>query len=366
MGAEEPQRESVMIVRETQRSQWNDFVAGSQAGDFMQAWEWGELKARTGWRAWRLAVCDGETIVGAMQILQRGLPGGKSLFYAPRGPLCDLRDEETLGRLLAEARGLARQQKALALRVDPAVGAAESECAETLRKAGFKPSPGAESNFGGTQPRYVMKVDISMDEEALLASFHPKWRYNLRLAEKKGVRITSECTREDVPLFYEVLQETCKRDGFAVRAISYYYDIWDLLIEQGLGAMFLGRVEDQVVCGALTLALGRQAWYVYGASSNRFRNTMPNHLMQWEMMKWAKQRDCSVYDMRGVARETGSEGEDGGLHGLNRFKRGFGAVYSEYLGEFDLVYSPLWYGLFNFAETARRQWRHRQTSSTAE
>ena len=152
-----------------------------------------------------------------------------------------------------------------------------------------------------------------------------------------------------------MLQETCQRDGFGVRAVSYYYDIWDLLIERGLGAMFLGRVEDQVVCGALTFALGHQAWYVYGASSNSHRNLMPNHLMQWEMMKWAKARGCTVYDMRGVARET-TEGEaEDQLHGLTRFKRGFGAQYMEYLGEFDLVYSPLWYKLFNFAEKARRR-----------
>ena len=209
--------------------------------------------------------------------------------------------------------------------------------------------------FGGVQPRYVMKVDISGTEDELLASFHPKWRYNIRLAEKKGVTVTDQCSRDDIPAFYEVLQETCRRDGFGVRAISYYYDIWDLVIQRGLGAMFLGRFEDQVICGALTLASGCQAWYVYGASSNSHRNLMPNHLMQWEMMKWAKSRGCSVYDMRGVAREAAPGEDEDRLQGLNRFKRGFGARYMEYIGEFDLVYSPLWYGLFNLAERLRRR-----------
>ena len=81
---------------------------------------------------------------------------------------------------------------------------------------------------------------------------------------------------------------------------------------------------------------------------------MPNHLLQWEMMRWAKGQGCTVYDMRGVALETGAEDERTGLHGLNQFKRGFGARYVEYLGEFDLVFSPLWYGAFNVAEPAAR------------
>lgn len=347
-----------MQLSNERRQQWNDFVAGSSTGDFAQAWEWGELKARTGWTPLRFAVESGGQLRAGMQVLQRSVPGGKCLFYAPRGPLWQAGDEAALPELLAEVRQEARRRGALALKIDPAIVQPNEAAVAVLKALGFVPSPNADGPFGGVQPRYVMKVDISAGEDELLASFHPKWRYNLRLAEKKGVTVTADCRRDEVPAFYAVLQETCHRDGFGVRAISYYYDIWDLLIEQGLGAMFLGRVEDQVVCGALTFSLGPQAWYVYGASSNTHRNLMPNHLMQWEMMKWAKQRGCSVYDMRGVAREAaGNEEEEGRLHGLNRFKRGFGAQYMEYVGEFDLVYSPLWYKLFSLAEAARRKRR---------
>lgn len=334
---------------------WNDFVAGCEAGDFAQVWEWGELKSRTGWLPLRFGLLEGGILRAGMQVLKRPLPGGKSLFYAPRGPLYRLGDETVLPELLAEVRQAARQHGALALKVDPAIVQPNAAALAALQAGGFRFSPNSDGPFGGVQPRYVMKVELRDTEEELLASFHPKWRYNLRLAEKKGVTVTAQCSRDELPAFYEVLQETCRRDGFGVRAISYYYDIWDLLIEKGLGAMFLGRAEGQIVCGALTFALGAQAWYVYGASSNSHRNLMPNHLMQWEMMKWARARGCSVYDMRGVARETASGEDEGALHGLNRFKRGFGARYMEYLGEFDLVYSPLWYRLFNFAEKMRRR-----------
>jgi peptidoglycan pentaglycine glycine transferase (the first glycine) len=344
-----------MLLTDLDHQRWNDFVAGLTTGDFAQLWEWGELKSKTSWLPLRFGLARDGRLVAGMQVLKRSLPGGKSLFYAPRGPLFESGQLGLLPELIDEVRAQARRHGALALKVDPAIVGPDEAATGALTALGFQSSPRSDSEFGGVQPRYVMKVDISATEDELLASFHPKWRYNLRLAEKKGVSVTDQCSREDIPAFYEVLQETCRRDGFGVRAISYYYDIWDLLIERGLGAMFLGRFEDQVICGALTFATGCQAWYVYGASSNSHRNLMPNHLMQWEMMKWAKTRGCSVYDMRGVAREASAGEDEDRLQGLNRFKRGFGAQYMEYIGEFDLVYSPLWYRLFNLAERLRRR-----------
>jgi len=353
-----------MLLTQDYKTAWNDFVAGCPAGDFMQAWEWGDLKARTGWTPLRLAVEEGGALVAGLQTLQRHAPGGRSLFYAPRGPLVPPNRLELLDAILAEARQLARERRALALKMDPALPEPNDAFVADLQQRGFRPAPNM-TNFGGVQPRHVMKVDIAPEPDELLASFHPKWRYNIRLAERKGVVIRTG-RREDLPAFYEVLQETCRRDGFSVRALSYYEDLWDVLIAPGLGGLFLGSVEDELICGAITLALGPQAWYVYGASSNRRRNTMPNHLLQWEMMQWAKARGCTVYDMRGVARETGGEGDEGGLHGLNRFKRGFGAAYIEYVGEFDLVYSPVWYAAYNQAlrlRSALRRTHHREAET---
>jgi lipid II:glycine glycyltransferase (peptidoglycan interpeptide bridge formation enzyme) len=350
--------ENGMLLTAAATQEWNAFVAQAPQGDFLQAWEWGDLKARTGWRPLRFAVREGGRIAAGAQVLTRPVPGGRKLFYASRGPLA-LEDQAgaLLPQLLEEIREVARRERALALKVDPAVAGADQEYAALLRSLGFRRAPRDEGAFGGLQPRYVMKVDLAPAEEALLASFHPKWRYNVRLAERKGVAISADTTRADVPAFYEVLQETAARDGFGVRAQSYFLDMWDTCVTAGLAHLFLGRLDGEVICGAICFALGRQAWYVYGASANQHRNVMPNHLLQWEMMRWAKARGCTVYDMRGVAREAGPEDQESRLHGLNRFKRGFGARYVEYLGEFDLVFSPLWYGLLNVAEPAARSWR---------
>lgn len=349
-----------MLLQDHHKSQWNEFVAASPVGDFMQAWEWGELKSRTGWRPLRLALQRDGKLASGMQILRRPLPGGRSLFYAPRGPLLPAEQPGDLKLLLEEARHLAREHRALALKVDPAVPAPDAAYVQQLIAHGLRQAP-QTTHFGGVQPAYVMKVDISPTLDDLLASFHTKWRYNIRLAERKGVVIRPG-TREDLPVFYRILQETCQRDGFGVRALSYYEDLWDLVLEPGLGGLFMGFADDQAICGAISLTLGRRCWYVYGASSNSHRNLMPNHLLQWEMIKWAKERGCDVYDMRGVAREVAGE-EAGALHGLNRFKRGFGAQYMEYIGEFDLVYSPLWYRAYNVALKCRAALRKRSTAA---
>jgi len=338
-----------MIIGEERRIEWNDFVARSLYGDVLQCWEWGELKARTGWQPLPVAVAEGDQIVATCLLLKRPAPVvGGCLLYAPRGPIVDFNAESAWPHLLAEMREVAVAHRAMALKIDPAIPAERTEVVAALEQAGFR-ARHQGGDFGGVQPRYVMKVDISGDLDELMASFKPKTRYNIRLAERRGVEVPEECRRHDLPAFYELLKTTAERDGFVVRDISYFYDIWDLIIEPGLGRLFLAQVADELVAGTIAFILGHQAWYVYGASSNRHRNLMPNYLLQWRMMQWAKQQGCTVFDMRGVAREINGEAQ-GSTAGLNRFKRGFAAQYVEYIGDWDLILRPGAYRLFDWAQ----------------
>ncbi len=344
-----------MLLGDDDRERYDEFVAACEYGNFLQSWEWGELKATTGWVPYRIAVEEEGRICAAVQILSRPVPGmRKCLFYSPRGPLYDLRRPELFEAILAEISALARQHGALAYKIDPAIAADNSDYVGMLVEHGFAPAGVADGGFGGTQPRYVMQVDVGPDEDEIIAKFKSKWRYNVRLAERNGVTVSSESSREEIGTFYELLLETAERDGFKVRARSYFDDIYDLFIAAGRGGLFLASFEERPIAGAIVLTLGKRAWYVYGASSNEHREKMPNHLMQWEMMRWAKARGCEVYDMRGVANV---EDKQSPLYGLNRFKRGFAAQYVEYTGEWDLVYSPAWYWLFNAVEPAAHKLR---------
>jgi lipid II:glycine glycyltransferase (peptidoglycan interpeptide bridge formation enzyme) len=187
-----------------------------------------------------------------------------------------------------------------------------------------------------------MQLDLTPTLEEVLANCKPKWRYNIRLAEKKGVVVRVGETEADLAAFYEVLRETAKRDQFLVRGFDYYKHMWETLVVPGYAKLFLTEYEGEVVAGALSFIFGDKCWYTYGASSNRHRNVMPNHLMQWRMIEWAKESGCSFYDFRGVSQAKDSNSGDH-LSGLNRFKEGFGAKFVEYIGEFDISYSPAWY-----------------------
>jgi len=335
---------------ESEKSSWSQFVSTSPTGDLLQSFEWGDLKQKSGgWRPIRLIAEKDGKIVGAVSILKRNLPRlKKCIFYAPRGPVCDFSDQTLLQNLVEGAAERASREGAILFKIDPPILIERADVVSSLQNLGFHKVVDAEG-FGGVQPRCVMQLDLSPSIDDILADCKPKWRYNIRLAEKKGVTVRSDCAKDDLKAFYAVLQETAERDRFLVRGYSYYEQMWDYLVLPGYAKLFLAEFEGEVVSGALSFIYGDKCWYTYGASSNRHRNVMPNHLMQWRMIEWAKESGCSWYDFRGVSQQNDAQSEDH-LAGLNRFKEGFGAKFVEYIGEFDLPYSPAWYWAWTTAK----------------
>jgi lipid II:glycine glycyltransferase (peptidoglycan interpeptide bridge formation enzyme) len=265
--------------------------------------------------------------------------------------------------LAAELKTLALHHRALAVKLDPALDHTNELAHRALLGQGFNPVSSDEA-VGGVQPKHVMKLDLTSSLDDLLASFHSKWRYNIRYAARQGVEVTADTTRADIEPFYRLLQETASRDGFTVRALSYFYDLWDILVERGMGRLFLAHADGQLLAGTLAFLLPPQAWYVYGASSNEKRNLMPNHAIQWAMIQWAHDNGCTTYDFRGVAPQIDGEPQ-GPLAGLNRFKAGFNAHYVEYLGEYEWVARPLSHWAFRKALpwVRARGRRHRRAES---
>ncbi len=331
-------------IDETERRRFDDFVAGHPKRHVLQTWEWGEIKSRTGWQPWRLILEENGEIVAAVSVLERRLPViGIPIFYASRGPVLDPQDEQLFDAVLREIRQLAKKRGAIFLKVDPDIPSHAKALETYLRRRGFRPAETGKG-FEGVQPKYVFRLDIAPDEQTLMAQMNQKTRYNIRLAQKKGVTIRRG-TREDLPAFYRVLKETTERDQFLVRAYSYFEDMYDSLVPWGFAELFIGEYEGEIIAGTLAFAIGQTAWYIYGASSNAHRNVMPNTLIQWEMIRWAKSRGCTLYDFRGVPGPS-QLSEDSPLYGLYRFKKGFNGEYTEFIGEWDLVYRPVIYFLW--------------------
>jgi len=335
------------LIGPEERDRFNHFTANGPKGHILQSYEWGEIKALTNWEPLRLIIEDEGKIVAALSILKRKLPViNKAIFYAPRGPVVDLTNYELMDFLWSRVRELAKEHGAIMLKIDPDVSVKNQDFLNYFKRAGFKPVSSGEG-FEGTQPRFVFRLDITPSLDELFANLHSKTRYNIRLAQKRGVTVRFAENKDDLKVFYEVLKETAERDHFLIRNYTYFSTMWDQLVENGMAKVFLAEYEGQVIAGTLALIYGDKVWYLYGASSNRHRNVMPNYLLQWTMISWAKENNCRLYDFRGV---PGELTEDNPLYGLYRFKKGFNGEFTEFIGEYDLVFDPLMYNLWNIAE----------------
>ncbi|MBQ1955501.1 MAG: peptidoglycan bridge formation glycyltransferase FemA/FemB family protein [Clostridia bacterium] len=327
--------------------EYDAFIASHPKGHFMQTREWGAHKDNWNWVG---IICRDESgkIKGSLGLLIRRMPMMPwSLMYSARGPVFDAEDYGTLAELIAEAKVVAKEYKSYCLKLDPDINSSDTALREELIKLGFNP-PSENKNFESVQPRYVFRLYLQgRNEDEVFESFESKTRYNLRLARKKGVEVRI-CGKELLPDFCRIMNETGERDDFIVRGEPYFASMLDNLGENA--RLYMAFFEGKPIAGTIAIHFGDKVWYLYGASSNAHRNVMPNYLLQWEMIRWAIETNCRVYDFRGVSGDTSP---DNPLYGLYRFKKGFNGEFTEFLGEFELMFRPGAAKVIDLAKKAR-------------
>jgi lipid II:glycine glycyltransferase (peptidoglycan interpeptide bridge formation enzyme) len=320
---------------------WNNFLDAHPDAHLLQMGEWGELKKDFGWKPVRI-MFDRET--GA-QILFRRLPLGLTLGYMPK-PVFSEKLSATSDQFWKEVDSVCKKNKAVFLKVEPD----SWDNNFNLQPATFKPANFTPSTFKlsphNIQPPRTIVIDIKGDEEAILARMKPKCRYNVRLAEKKGVAIRAW---DDISAFHEMMTVTGGRDNFGVHSKEYYQCAYELFHVKGTCELLVAEFEGKPLASLMVFANGRRAWYVYGASNDQERNRMPTYLLQWEAIRWAKAHGCEEYDLWGVpdeneeTLEANFETRRDGLWGVYRFKRGFGGQLNRAAQAMDRVYNPLLY-----------------------
>ena len=329
---------------------WDESVATLPGGHVLQTHAWGALKSAFGWRAEEI-----RTAGAAALVLFRPLPLRLgTLAYIPRGPAVDWDDAHAVQTLLQAVDAACRRRRAALLKIEPWLEDGVERAAR-LRALGFRPSPQTVQ-----APRTVL-VDLApRAEEDLLAAMKPKCRYNIRLAQRKGVTVRT-AARADLAIFDALMAATSARDGFAVHTPAYYAEAYRLLVEDaGLGTLLLAEAEGRPLAGLFAAALGPLALYLYGASADEGRHLMPTYLLQWEAMRWARARGATCYDLLGVPDEDEStleahfEERQDGLWGVYRFKRGFGGRVFRTVGAWDRVYSAPLYWVYTRVIGSRR------------
>ena len=337
---------------------WDAFVASHPQGHVLQTSRWAALKCAFGWCTDRAVASqrgDMTLSVAGASLLFRRLPWGQTLAYAPKGPLVTWSDQKQVTDLLAEIRSVCRRHRAALLKIEPELPAS-SEIDGLLARHGFRASPQR------IQPLSTIHIDLTHDEETILARMKPKWRYNIRLAERKGVCVR-QGDEEDLPAIQKLLDLTGARDGFGIHSPDYYARATRLFLPTGLATWLIAEHGGELLAAIAVFAYGPGAWYMWGASGDKGRNLMPNHALQWAAIQWARARGCSTYDLWGIPDEVGDNPDayaepeawgEGGLWGVYRFKQGFGGEVVRYCGAWDLPLSNAGYALYRAALRVRK------------
>ena len=344
------------VTKETEQ-EYTEFLESHERCNFQQSLEWGKVK--TNWiKEVVLAEDENHKIIGSICVWIRKMPIFGNMMYSSRGPVCDIHDQKVLEQLTEGIKELGKKYNAFVLRIEPDIKKDDQEFRKIVEEIGYKIKDDAKDFKDEIQPRFVFRLDIKgKTEDEVLAGCHQKTRYNIRLAKRKGV-VVKEGTREDLKDFHKIMIETGSRDGFIIRSLDYFEKMYDELAPKHM-KLLMAYYEDKPISGIIPIMYGNKTWYLYGASSNQHRNLMPNYLLQWEMIRQAIQNKCDIYDFRGV---SGVVDETHPQYGLYRFKKGFGAEFTEFIGEVYWPFKPLTYKLYKIAEkTFRtlRDWKRR-------
>jgi lipid II:glycine glycyltransferase (peptidoglycan interpeptide bridge formation enzyme) len=308
---------------------WNHFLFQHPDTHLLQTGEWGELKSAFGWKPVRLISGD----LG-VQILFRRLPLGFTIGYIPKTIISDQSVSKQFWR---EIDSVCKSHRVIFLKIEPYSW--DDQQPETWNLK-------LETSPHNIQPPRTLIVDIRGSEEKILARMKQKTRYNIRLAEKKGVTVRAW---DNIESFHKMMLLTGGRDGFGVHSLEYYKQAYELLKPKGMCEILVAEYEGKPLAALFVARNGNRAYYLYGASTDEERNRMPTYLLQWEAMKWAKARGCEEYDLWGVpdedeaTLEASFETRRDGLWGVYRFKRGFGGDLKRAAQAMDRVYNPLLY-----------------------
>lgn len=334
---------------------WNKLVLHTPSPHILQTWEWGDFKARYGWqpshKQWNTFGSNPSAVALILKrALSRHLGSFPAVLYAPKGPLLNWYDQTLVEQVLTDLAQFTRKQGSIFIKIDPDVPLAQGlpgDPVERLDPLGDQItdqliSAGWKFSRDQIQFRNTMTLDLTLPETELLAQMKQKTRYNIRLAARRGV-VVRQGGLEDLSELFRMYAETSLRDGFVIRSSEYYLDLWRAFIQAGMATPLVAEVGGRIVSGLLLFHFGKQAWYLYGMSSDLEREKMPNYLLQWEAIRHVQSLGCEVYDLWGAPDDFS---EQDLMWGVFRFKEGLGAQVVRHIGAWDLPVRPNLYTLY--------------------
>lgn len=329
----------MQITTEPSPDELNNFIVQHGQSNFLQSWEWGEFQKSLGRKAWRWALKQNNQICGVALLVKRPLPLNQAYLYCPRGPV--YKNPKTVRHFLAKIRDILRQEKAVFFRFDFPQPEIPLSWKDQIKKA--------PDNI---QPQHTLILDLAQSKDQILKQMKAKWRYNIRLACRKGVESRRGHKLQDFEHFWRLIKITTERNAFRSHPREYYRKMVEVLGDRGLLEIFYALYKGKVLAANIVIFFGQRATYVHGASDHRHRNVMAPHFLQWQQILRAQARGCREYDFWGIAPE-----DDPVLAqkwaGITRFKKGFGGKMVSYPGTHDLPLSRFQYQLYRKLHSLR-------------
>lgn len=301
---------------------------------------WNEAKTAQGLKTWWVSCDDGDVLV-----VKKPLRSQKSYLYVPHGPDTTL---EGWHVFLRKVKEIAKAENAVFVRIEP-LRVPNGTLKELHFKKVNKFSPLARQ----CAPENTLLLDITKEENDILGQMKPKTRYNIKLAERKGVKVRQSQKESDLKVFFD-LSVNMKERGFSAFPYEHYYQLFKSLGPKKALKLFIAENEKDILSTIIVLEYNEVAIYLHGASSDEKRELMPNHLIQWTAIMDAKSKGCKVYDFWGIAPQ---DQKDHPWSGITRFKKGFGGEEVKLLGAWDFTIQPFWYKIYFLINLVRKAFR---------
>jgi lipid II:glycine glycyltransferase (peptidoglycan interpeptide bridge formation enzyme) len=325
---------SIYPVSEKDRKQFNNLTSHP-----LQSWEWGEFREKTGIKVIRLGKYEKDLLVEVVQITIHKIPFlNLNIGYIPKS---QIPSKEMMEELIITGR----KNRCIFIKLEPNIIQNDSKFQIPNSKLQIVKSPHPLFT------KYTFTLDLSKSEETLLKSMHGKTRYNIKVAEKHGVKIRENNSPDAFEQYLKLTEETARRQEFFAHNRKYHTEMWEHLHTSGIAHLFTAEYIDdkksKILTAWILFLFNKVLYYPYGASSNLHRNVMASNLMMWETIKWGKKMGAVSYDLWGSLGPNADPKDP--WYGFHKFKQGYGTTLIEFVGSFDLIINPIQYKLYNTA-----------------
>ena len=332
----------------------------SPDGGFLQSEYWRKFQEATGKKAYNLSETDkNEELIVCANIITHTLPIVGDYFYIPRGPVtaqgAKLKDQNYNAKFksfLDNLIRLAGENNIGWIRVEPT-----SEDALNFIRENLPKNTKLEKSSVDMQPGETFVLDISRSEEEILAGMKQKTRYNIRLAEKRGVKVSVNSDQGSViNRFLELIKITSRRDKIKAHPENYYRKMFETIPPEIL-KLYVAEFEGKIIAANLVLFFGKTATYMHGASGDVHRDVMAPYILQWQQICDAKKAGCEQYDLGGINTQyTIHNTRYKKWAGITKFKTGFAPDVDPicFPGCYDIVLNPFKYNLYWILQKIKR------------